>query len=74
MTLVIIVWVLWTLLERRELFRGTACVARTGGPVNRSNALRPVASIDLTSSNCEMTSSVNENGKMTLRLEFKSDV
>ena len=34
-------------------------------------ALRPIVSIDLTSSDCTMNSTVDENGKMTINLKFE---
>ena len=50
---------------------GNSCVTLKGYEGDKMYGIRPIVTIDLASSNCTMTSSVNETGKMTIKLEFK---
>ena len=50
------------------------CVTLVGVVFSHKDALRPMVSINLTSSNSTMTTSVDETGKMKINLKFESDI
>ena len=53
-----------------HVWAGGTCVTLDGSKFMIAHPFRPIVSIDLTSSKCTMTSSVDETGEMKITLNF----
>ena len=59
----------WMLIVAEAMWAGISCITLLGSMNSPTYALRPIVSIDLKAGGYTITSEVNEDGKMMIKLE-----